>query len=144
MRFLPSKLIPRKYAFLTKHSRRSFIMPYTYDFSTAAFKVTLRFKHDMIGAAIHDAWFAKTASVTGNARQDFNPNIEPIYHMPYESLDDAYYVSCDNQYVYVHINHLTVGTGTYHVYFHIKLYDDEFLADAVVGTPWRTTPPAPK
>jgi hypothetical protein len=144
MRILPNQLIPRKYAFLTKHSRRTFIIPYTYDFSAAVFKVTLRFKHDMIGASIHDMWFAKTPSITGNARQDYSPNIEPIRHTPFESLEDAYYLSCDSQYVYVNVNHLQVTSGIYHLYFHVKLYDDEFLADAVVGTPWRTTPPVGK
>lgn len=141
MRIKPSQIRPRKYAFLAKHSRRSFIMPYTYDFGAAAFKVTLRFKHDMLGASIHDMWFAKTLSVSGNPRIDYSPNIEPIRHSPYESLEDTYYASCDKQYVYIHINHLLVGTGIYHIYFHVNIYDDEFLADAIVGTPWRTTPP---
>lgn len=149
MRIRPSQFLPRKYAFLTKHSRKSFIIPYTYDFASAPFSTRIGLKHGIAGASIHDMWFAKTISITGNARTDYTPNVEPIYHTPIQiysgtTLLDTYYLTVDSEYVYIYINHITASTGIYHCYFHVKLYDDEFLADAYIGTVWRSTPPPPK
>lgn len=139
MRVQSKQLIPRKYAFLTKHSRSTFIIPYTYN-SSSSFSIKLRYKHNFIGASIHDMWFADLPSVSGNPRIDFNTSIEQIYH----SGGASSYMTCDKNYVYIYFTWTGGGTGTYHRYFHVKLYDDEFLADAVVGTPWRTTPPVGK
>jgi hypothetical protein len=94
-------------------------------------------------------WYGSLTSVTSDARRDYNPYLEPIYHTPIKrysgfTYTENYYLGCDDNYVYIHIFHANTGEGTKHYYFHVKLYADDFLADAFTGQTWRTTPTSGK
>lgn len=150
-RFLPNAALRQPYAFLTRHSARSMLTYTTYDFAAAPFDRTLRIKHELPFAPLVDGWTATHPSATGNAVVDFPSNIEGITQMPHNRYDgsfsegglggiveqDAYYASADSQYVYVHIEHNDNSlTGIHHVYFHLKLYLDDFEAPLVIGEQW--------
>ena len=148
-RFLPHSPLPRQYDFLTKHSAKSFIVGYTLDKSLAAFDTTLVIPHSLGFAPIHDMWYAETPSVTGDYRKDYNPFIAPIWHTPARAIDGTttmqeYWLTTTPLSVIVNISHQSAGTGTHHIYFHIKLYLDEFLTDSFDGTAWQVTPPVGK
>ncbi len=143
MRILPTKVLPRDYPFLTRHSARSFITYYTYDHTSAPFVRTLTVPHGMANVPLHDMWIAKTRDVSGSATVDFPTTISEIYHGPLAfflgnnggSLRDSYTCYTDKENVYIQVNHVAATTesysynGTYHVYFHVKLYVDDFKAD---------------
>lgn len=144
-RFLPNAALRQPYAFLTRHSARSLLTYYTYDFAEAPFDRTLRIKHELPFAPLVDGWMATHPSTSGNAVIDFPVNIEGITQMPHnryggfnETIEqDAYYASSDEQFIYVHIEHTDNDlTGTHHVYFHLKLYLDDFEAPLVIGEQW--------
>ena len=136
MRLSPHAPLPRQYAFLSRHSARSFLTYYTYDHSAAAFTKRLQIAHGLGYAPLHDMWIAKQTSVSGDAISDYPTNIQGIYQAPLEqytganggTLRDAYYCFTDDQYVYIQIYHASATTLTKHVYFHVKLYCDDFNA----------------
>jgi len=134
-RFLPHAVLPKNYNFLTKHSERSFITYTTYNFGAAAFNRTLSIKHNFNGAPLCDMWVAKVASTSGNAITDKPVRWDTIHPSPYnvytgsggaQTLDDLYYCYTDSVNINVFIRHNTATSGTYHVYFHIKMYGDSF------------------
>lgn len=134
-RILPWQVLPRQYPFLTRHSAKSFLTYTTYDFAAADFTRMLTVPHGLGYAPMHDMWVGKTTSVTGNAQLDFNFDLEPITHAPTQTfpvdafggLLDSYYLSADEENCYILIRHESASTGTYHVYFHVKLYMDNFF-----------------
>lgn len=135
MRFQPSVVLPKNYPFLKKHSHDSFITYTTYDFGAAAFTRKLAVKHDFHGVPLVDMWVSKVASTSGNAVTDKPTKWDTVYHSPLNlysgtypsnTLKDAYYAYADAQNVNVMIRHEVATSGTYHVYFHIKIYMDTF------------------
>lgn len=140
---LPSfAALPRQYGFLGRHSAKSFVTYNTYNFGSAAFRRLLTIPHGLTKAPMHDMWMMKVASITGDAVADFPAEPDQVYHtpaqlysgvFPAQSMDDAFYCSTDGVNAYVHINHRVVTSGTYHVYFHVKLYIDDFSGDLYDG-----------
>ena len=151
-RLLPHSPLPRQYPFLTRHSAKSFIVGYTLDKTLAPFDTTLIIPHSLGFAPIHDMWYAETPSVSGDYRKDYNPFIAPIWHTPARVMGSTfnivtmqeYYLTTTPTSSIVHISHATTGTGTHHIYFHVKLYLDEFLTDSFDGTAWQVTAPVGK
>jgi hypothetical protein len=133
-RLLPHAPLPRQYPFLSRHAARSFLTYTTYDFGAAAFDRLLTIPHPLGFAPHPDMWMAKLASVTGDAVKDYRPDIEPVTHTPvhfytvggFGPLEDSYVCSADKNNVYINVNHASATSGTYHVYFHVKLYADGF------------------
>lgn len=151
-RILPHSALPRKYDFLTAHSARSFLVGYTLNKALSSFSTTLVIPHDLGFAPIHDMWYAETPSVTGDYRKDYDPYIDPIWHTPARAIGGTFNTTIQQEYyltttattAIVNISHLSASTGTYHIYFHVKLYLDEFFADSFDGTAWQVTAPTGK
>lgn len=149
MRLTPHGLLPRQYGYLGRHAAKSFITYYTYNHADAAFTKVITVPHGMTAAPLHDMWVAKQVSTTGDATVDFPTNIEGIMHgnvrqhalPPVFQLTDAYTCTTDATNVYIQVRHQLATTGTYHVYFHIKLYLDGFEAKLFDGERTSTTLP---
>jgi len=142
-RILPHQVLPRSYPFLKRHAANSFVTYYTYNFADAAFVKTLSIPHGMSGIPLHDMWVAKKASLSGNAVADYSPTLDSVYISPTQlysgvpttrSLNDAYYCYTDSTNINIMVWHETATTGTYHVYFHVKIYLDSFRDVIYDGT----------
>lgn len=148
-RILPHSPLPRAYDFLTRHSARTFLVGYTLDKSLAPFDTTLVISHGLGYAPLHDMWYSELASVTGNYRTDYDPNIEPIWHTPIRVIgvvttNQEYWLTTTPTSATVNISHARTTSGTYHIYFHVKLYMDGFASKSLQGTAWQVASPTGK
>lgn len=148
-RILPHSPLPRSYEFLTRHSAKSFLVGYTLDKGSSPFTTSLVIAHGLGYPPIHDMWYSELESVTGDYRADYNPNIEPIWHTPARAISSVitrqeYYLTTTINSATIHINHASATSGVYHIYFHVKLYMDDFFTQSLDGTPWQVTAPVGK